>query len=184
MITGGSGGSNTLTGLAFEGKVDFQKWLSSIEGYRVAPSEKSAGVEVFFDDTLVARCFRKHDLYKFLKENAVDWKEILSKKLLPDDAIVVTASKTLFVIEVKYQQVAGSVDEKLQTCDFKRRQYVKLVSALGLHVEYVYVLNNWFKKPEYQDVLDYIEHVNCHYQFGGLPISWLGLPTRASALPS
>jgi hypothetical protein len=50
-------------------------------------------------------------------------------------------------IEVKYQQVAGSVDEKLQTCDFKLKQYLKLVASLGIKVEYVYVLNNWFKKP-------------------------------------
>jgi hypothetical protein len=51
-------------------------------------------------------------------------------------------SKTLFIIEVKYQQVAGSVDEKLQTCDFKRKQYLKLVRSLELKVEYVYVLSN------------------------------------------
>ena len=44
--------------------------------------------------------------------------------------------ETLFIIEVKYQQLAGSVDEKLQTCDFKRKQYLKLVNYLGLKVEY------------------------------------------------
>jgi hypothetical protein len=43
--------------------------------------------------------------------------------------------------------VAGSVDEKLQTCDFKRKQYLKLVQPLGIKVEYVYVLNDWFKQP-------------------------------------
>ena len=78
---------------------------------------------------------------------------------------------------MKYQQVAGSVDEKLQTCDFKRKQYLKLVSSLGLKVEYVYVLNDWFAHPSYQDVLDYIHSVNCHYQFNALPLAWLGLPT-------
>lgn len=42
------------------------------------------------------------------------------KKLLPDDSIYVILNNTFFIIECKYQQVGGSVDEKLQTCDFKR----------------------------------------------------------------
>ncbi|MCX7862494.1 MAG: hypothetical protein N2449_05820 [Bacteroidales bacterium] len=95
---------------------------------------------------------------------------------MPDDAILVIIRETLFIIEVKYQQVPGSVDEKLQTCDFKRKQYLKLVTPLGYRVEYVYVLNDWFKKPEYKDVLNYIQSVNCHYKFNELPLSWLGLP--------
>jgi len=113
-----------------------------------------------------------------LEEEGVNWKPILSKKLLPDDALLVIVRETLFIIEVKYQQVAGSVDEKLQTCDFKRKQYIKLVASLGLKVEYVYVFNDWFKKTEYKDVLDYIHSVNCYYKFNELPLSWLGLPTR------
>jgi hypothetical protein len=43
-------------------------------------------------------------------------------------------------------------------------------------VEYVYVLNDWFKDPCYRDVLAYIQSVNCHYKFGSLPLAWLGLP--------
>lgn len=111
-----------------------------------------------------------------MEENGIDWKLIISRKLLPDDALLVIVRETLFIIEVKYQQVAGSVDEKLQTCDFKRKQYLKLVTPLGLRVEYVYVLSDWFKKPEYKDVLEYIQSVNCHYKFNELPLSWLGLP--------
>ena len=103
----------------------------------------------------------------------------MSKKLLPDDALLVIVRETLFIIEVKYQQVAGSVDEKLQTCDFKRKQYLKLVSNLGLKVEYVYVLNDWFKHESYKDVLAYIHSVNCHYKFNALPLSWLGLPNES-----
>jgi len=62
-------------------------------------------------------------------------------------------------------------------CDFKRKQYQKLVRPLGLRVEYVYVLSDWFRKPEYKDVLEYIESVNCHYIFNTLPLAWLGLPS-------
>lgn len=92
---------------------------------------------------------KKHQLYKFLAENGVDWKKHLSKKLLPDNCIYVIVNNTAFILEVKHQQIAGSVDEKLQTCDFKKKQYVKLFSQLNYKVEYCYVLDSWFRKPEY-----------------------------------
>lgn len=182
MKTGGFGGANTLTGLKFERSVDFQKLLGAMPGYELKKVEGKAGTGVFFEGNLVARCFRKHDFYDFLNEShvKVDWSSIISKKLLPDDALLVIVRETLFIIEIKYQQVNGSVDEKLQTCDFKRKQYLKLVSSLGLKVEYVYVLNDWFKKPAYKDVLDYIHSVNCHYRFNELPLAWLGLPIKES----
>ncbi|MCX7940739.1 MAG: hypothetical protein N2555_03070 [Endomicrobia bacterium] len=178
MKKGGYGGNKTLTGLNFEKKTDLYKLLSKIPGYKVEKSAVRAGVDVYFENKLVARCFRKYEFYKFLEENNIDWKKIISKKLLPDDSILVIIRDTLFIIEVKYQQVSGSVDEKLQTCDFKRKQFLKLVTPLGLRVEYVYVLSDWFKKPEYKDVLDYIQSVNCHYVFNEIPLSWLGLPTK------
>ncbi len=178
MKTGGIGGANTQTGLNFERKVDFQKLLGAIARYEIKKVSGKAGMGVFFEGKLVARCFRKHDFYQYLTEESVEWRGLISKKLLPDDALLVIVRETLFIIEVKYQQVAGSVDEKLQTCDFKRKQYLKLVSSLGLKVEYVYVLSDWFKKPEYKDVLEYIHSVNCHYRFNELPLAWLGLPVR------
>ena len=180
MKTGGYGGNTTLTGLNFEKKVDFHTLMRSIPGYELKKLPDKAGLGVFFENKLVARCFRKHDFYKFLYEEHIDWENIITKKLLPDDALLVIVRETLFIIEVKYQQVAGSVDEKLQTCDFKRKQYLKLVASLGIKVEYVYVLSDWFKKSEYKDVLDYIHSVNCHYKFNELPLSWLGLPTKKS----
>jgi len=178
MKTGGVGGANTLTGLSFEKKVDFQELLGRISGYQVKKLSDKAGMGVYFEGKLVARCFRKHDFYQFLTESKVGWRSLISKKLLPDDALLVIVRETLFIIEVKYQQVGGSVDEKLQTCDFKRKQYLKLVNSLGLKVEYVYVLCDWFKKPEYKDVLEYIHSVNCHYRFNELPLAWLGLPSK------
>ena len=142
MKTGGTGGARTLTGLRFERKVDFSTLLQQIQGYDLKKTQGQAGYGIYFEGELIARCFKKYDFYKFLEECKIDWKNILSKRLLPDDALLVIIRETLFIIEVKYQEVAGSVDEKLQTCDFKRKQYVKLVSQLNLKVEYVYVLND------------------------------------------
>ena len=176
MKEGRLGGANTLTGLHFERKVDFLALIEAVPGYVVKIIAGKVGSGIYFQNKLVARCFKKYDFYRFLSEQQIEWKNLISKKLLPDDALLVIIRETLFIIEVKYQQVSGSVDEKLQTCDFKRKQYQKLVSPLELKVEYVYVLCDWFKKAEYKDVLDYINSVNCHYKFNELPLAWLGLP--------
>lgn len=170
MKKGGIGGSNTITGLIYEGKVDLTTYLSQQKGYDVS------GNEVFYNGELVAYVFKKHGFYKFLKENGVDWKCIISRKLLPDNCLYVIVNNTLYVIEVKNQNVGGSVDEKLQTCDFKRKQYIKLLSQLNIEVEYVYILSQWFKQPCYKDVLDYIISVNCYYYFDYIPLNKLGLP--------
>lgn len=177
MKKGGTGGGLTKTGLEYEGRVDFATALAKIPGYEIIDENKTPGFIVKYCGEEVARLFKKYAFYGFLEEHKIDWESKISKRLLPDDALLVIVRETLFIIEVKYQQVAGSVDEKLQTCDFKRKQYLKLVSEIGLKVEYVYVLNDWFKSPSYKDTLDYIHSVNCHYKFNELPLSWLGLPS-------
>ena len=128
----------------------------------------------------VARSYRKYDLYKYLELKGVNYKKIVSRKLLPDDAIYVIINNTLFIVEMKYQEGVGSVDEKLQTCDFKKKQYKKLMAPLNIEVEYIYVLSDWFRKPEYKDVLDYIISVGCQYYFQYLPLQKLGLPVPSS----
>lgn len=170
MIKNGKGGGNTITGLIFEGKTDLATFLNNQEGYEVSNEV------VFYNGEEIARIFKKHGFYKYLKKVGVDWTKIISKKLLPDDSIYVIANNTLFIIECKYQQVGGSVDEKLQTCDFKKKQYQKLMAPLNIDVEYIYLLSDWFKNPKYKDVLDYIISVNCHYYFEYIPLKKLGLP--------
>lgn len=174
MIKNGKGGGNTKTGLVFEGKTDLATFLNCQNGYLVKD-----GI-VFYKNEKVARIFKKHTFYKFLEEVGVDWNKIISKKLLPDDSIYVITNNTLFIIECKYQQVAGSVDEKLQTCDFKRKQYQKLMAPLNIDVEYIYLLSDWFKDCKYKDVLDYIISMNCHYYFEYIPLAKLGLPVPSS----
>ena len=124
----------------------------------------------------VARSYRKHGLYKYLSSHGVNYRKHISKRLLPDEALYVIVRNTLYIIEMKFQKVVGSVDEKLQTCDFKKKQYKKLMSQLNIEVEYIYILDDWFKKPEYKDTLDYIISVGCQYYFKYLPLKKLGLP--------
>ncbi|EAJ0468248.1 hypothetical protein CA700_00420 [Campylobacter upsaliensis] len=170
MIANGIGGANTKTGLVFEGKVDLAAFLSRQSGYIVDSDGR-----VFYDDELVAQIFKKHKFYSFLQDRGLNWRDIISKKLLPDDSIYIIINNTFFIIECKFQQVAGSVDELL-VCDFNKKQYQKLLSNLNMEVEYVYLLSNWFRKPEYRDVLDYIISVNCRYYFEYIPLQIFGLP--------
>jgi hypothetical protein len=175
MKKDGIGGANTLTGLVFEGKTDLETFLNKQKGYKSTKNENGF-TEVFFNEKSVAYIFKKHDLYRFLDSRGVDWKAILSKKLLPDDSIYVIVNNLLYIIEIKYQQVAGSTDEKLQTCDFKKKQYKKLLAPLNIDVEYIYLLSDWFKKPEYKDALNYIISVGCSYYFEYIPLNKFNLP--------
>lgn len=174
MRKNGVGGANTKTGLAFEGVTSLEEFLAGQEGFTIKTNRQKVH-EVHVNGGLAAYVFKKSALYKFLDSEGVDWKDILSKKLLPDDALYVPKSKTLFIIECKYQEVEGSVDEKLQTCDFKRKQYLKLMKLLGANVEYIYLLNDWFKNPKYKDVLEYINEVGCHYYFNAVDLKRFGL---------
>jgi hypothetical protein len=167
----GVGGANTKTGLVFEGKTDLATFLNSQVGYEVL-----ADGTVTYLGEAVGRIFKKSGLYKFLAEFGIDWTKILSKRLFPDDSVFVVINNTLFIIECKFQQVEGSVDEKLQTCDFKKKQYQKLLAQANIQVEYIYLLSDWFKNPKYKDVLDYIISVGCHFYFEYVPLTQLGLP--------
>ncbi|MEH7336383.1 hypothetical protein V7161_27545 [Neobacillus drentensis] len=171
MIKGGIGGSSTKTGLVFEQRLDFRKVLEEIKGYKVQ------GDQIYFNGQLVALLVGKNKLYKeFLDKRDLNWKIIISKKLLPDEAIYVYSSNVLHIIEMKFQSSAGSVDEKLQTCDFKKKQYTKLLKPLGIEPQYTYILNDWYKQQCYNDVLDYIESVGCNYFFNEISLEFLGLP--------
>ncbi|MEK7203274.1 MAG: hypothetical protein AAB653_03085 [Patescibacteria group bacterium] len=170
MINKGKGGGNTITGLNFERGHDITSLVKKLKGYSVKNNI------IYFNNKEVARSYKKYGLYFYLKSQGVDYTTLISKKLLPDEAVYVICNNTLFIIEMKFQKVVGSVDEKLQTCDFKKKQYRKLMAPLNIEVEYIYILNDWFKKPMYKDTLDYVISVGCQYYFHYLPLQKLGLP--------
>jgi hypothetical protein len=171
MIRGGKGGSRTLTGLEFEKRVDLRAQFDSLPGYEVR------GNDLFFNKKIVARVYKKEEIYsKLLKAFRIDWKNYISSKLLPDETIFIRKNNTIYIIEMKFQHTSGSVDEKLQTCDFKKKQYIKLFSKTKIRVEYTYILSDWFKHKRYSDVMKYIESVGCSYFFEELPFDFLGLP--------
>lgn len=171
MRKNGIGGANTKTGLYFEGEVDFLTFIKKQKNYSVKETT------IYYNGKEVAQSFKKQGLYRYLEKRGIDYNKFISKKLLPDDVIFVIVNNTFFILEIKFQEVSGSTDEKLQTCDFKIKQYRKLLSQLNVEVKYIYILNDWFKNPSYKDVLDYIISIDgCYYYFNYLPLQKIGLP--------
>ncbi len=169
MIKGGKGGGETTkTGLQFERDTSLAKALVNA-GFIVTDGA------IVRSDRRVGQLLEGHKLYKFLDGQDVDWRSIISSKLLPDEAVLSNRTRKLTIVEKKWQQVGGSVDEKLQTCGFKLRQYRRLFEPLGAEVQYVYLLNDWFTQPRYQDVLDYIKEVGADFHFKSLPLELLDL---------
>jgi len=167
MNSHGGGANTNRFGLKFEQDTKLEDSLRNA-GYTVVNQKVYSGVQC------VALVASKHELYRsLLAPNGIDWREQISKKLLPDEALYVFATNTVFIIEKKFQRSNGSVDEKLQTCDFKKRQYEKLLQPLGVKVEYLYVCNDWFRRDEYRDVHRYIEDVGCQIFFNEIPVNVL-----------
>lgn len=168
MIRGGKGGDSTKTGIRFEKGIKLKDSFLRVPGFTIHHDK------VYRNGVYVGQLCGKNGIYKkILEPRGVEYYKFLSKKLLPDDAVLI--GNTLYIVEAKFQTVSGSVDEKLQTCDFKKKQYTRLFETLGIDVQYVYVLNGWFMKPEYMDVLAYVKAVGCHYYFEQIPLSFLGL---------
>ena len=131
---------NTSTGLRFEERVQMQE-----EGIDIS----------------------KNKLYTFLKNKGINWADYISRQLKPDEAYYDEENNKVIIYEKKYQQTEGSADEKPQTCAFKIYEFRKLFSSLNVtDISYIYIFNDWFKKPKYKDMLDYIKSVDgCDYIF-------------------
>lgn len=165
----GGGSKTNLNGLHFEQTTSLNDALINI-GYIIKDNS------IYKDDKLVGISAPKHALYKkILEPKGIDFKKVISKKLLPDEAFYNMQNNTVYIIEKKFQNRNGSVDEKLQTCPFKKMQYEKLFSPINIKVEYIYVLNDWFKQEKYSDVLEYITSSRCHYYYNEIPLDFLNL---------
>jgi hypothetical protein len=164
----GGGARTNVNGLSFEQTTSLREIFLQKSDFKVI------GDDVIRDGKKVGQLCEKNKIYKnILEPQNIEYRRIVSKKLLPDEAILV--GDTMYIIEKKFQSGSGSVDEKLQTCDFKKKQYAKLLATVNLKVEYIYFLNDWFLRSEYDDVKEYITEVGCQYYFDELPLSAIGL---------
>ena len=169
--TYGGGNQTNINGLKFEQETSLNQALLKLKGYSINE------YKVFYNGVEIGLSVPQTKLYtKFLKERGINYKEYISKQYRPDEALYLYNTNTMYIIEKKFQHGAGSVDEKLQTCDFKKMVFTKLLAPLNIKVEYIYVLCDWFKKDCYNDVLEYIRSKNCYYFYNEIPLTQLSLP--------
>ena len=111
----------------------------------------------------------KCELYKIMKdikEIKIDLEPAAGCKN-PDEAYIALTEKRLYIIEKKFQQTSGSVDEKIQTGVFKKYHYGQLFP--NFTISYIYCLSDWFKKPEYKSVIQYLKDNQIQIFWGAEP---------------
>ena len=166
----GGGAVTNLNGLHFEQLTSLNEALQRV-GFDV--NERG---EVRWNGMVVALSAPKTKLYsRILIPRRVRWEDHISRQLQPDEALLNLSNNTIYIIEKKFQRAAGSVDEKLQTCDFKLKQYMKLFNPIGIEVKYVFVVNDFFEDPKYVDVIQYIRETGSFLFFNEIPIDFLAL---------
>jgi hypothetical protein len=168
----GGGAATNRNGLKFERETSLKDAFSKQTRYEVHKGDK------IFDTHTNKEVGQLYDTWgafyrNLITANGINYQDILSRQLQPDDAILV--GSTLYIIEKKYQESKGSADEKLQTCAFKKSQYTRLVEDLNLTVEYYYLLSDWFYNDIYRDVKNYILEAGCKFFYKEIPLSELGL---------
>lgn len=163
----GGGAQTNAHGLHFEQITSLDNALCQA-GYVVQDCK------VYRNNQPIGMSVPKRRLYTmFLEPNGIDYRRINSKQWQPDECYINFEHKIAFIIEKKFQNKSGSVDEKIQGCHFKKREYEKLFKPLGFSVEYLYVFNDWFHDKSYKDTLDYIIAMGCHYYFNEIPLAFL-----------
>lgn len=80
----------------------------------------------------------------------------------PDECYIDKENKIMFILEKKFQQVGGSVCEKIQTPDFKIWQYNRTFPEYT--IIYIYCLSKWFENNCIAE-LEYLEYKN-------IPVFW------------
>ena len=81
----------------------------------------------------------------------------------PDDVYIDEENRVIFILEMKFQQVGGSVCEKIQTPDFKKWQYNR--TFLEYEIVYIYCLSDWFKL-NCQAEIEYLKYKKIPYFWG------------------
>jgi len=165
----GGGAQTNANGLKFEQTTSLSAALEKA-GYMVF------GDSIYRDGQEIGVSVPQKRLYtQFLNPRGIRYEDYNSKEWRPDEAFINFENHTAYIVEKKFQNTAGSVDEKLPNCHFKKVEYQKLFASLGYHVEFIYIFNDWFKDPRYRDALAYIQMMGCHYYFNEIPLEALGL---------
>lgn len=157
-----AGGANTnVNGLSYEDKTDLScLYISCIQEKK--EKKRTIKFEGYNEELINVNKSALHKYMSDIGEKNINLQPAAGCKE-PDEAYIDNSKKAVYIIEKKFQQTPGSVDEKLQTGPFKKHHYSKLFPNYKVH--YIYCLSDWFKREEYTSVLEYLSDSN-------IPIFW------------
>lgn len=156
----GAGGKNTnknglpyesLTELSSELNVISNNFYSSVIAFRINP-------DIHFISA------KQSNLFKCMSNKIDSTVPKAHGCKNPDECFINEHTKTIFIIEKKFQQVSGSVCEKIQTPDFKLWQYSRTFPEYK--IIYIYCLSDWFK-DNCKAELEYLEVKQIPVFWGG-----------------
>ena len=131
----GAGGANTnVNGLSYEDKTNLEPLYTVLKTEKIDKKTELKTIKFpNYEISLINA--NKSKLYKYLKgineknttlQPAAGCKE-------PDEAYIDNVRKIIFIIEKKFQQTEGSVDEKIQTGPFKKFHYSQQFPNYKIH---------------------------------------------------
>lgn len=157
----GAGGANTnRNGLSYEEMTDLTSEYMCHKIIDSKPKTAELSFHAYPQNMFVTT--RQAGLFKYMKDAIDTTVDKAHGCKNPDECYIHIETNTIIIIEKKFQQVSGSVCEKIQTADFKRRHYKR--SFPGHKIVYIYCLSDWFKlncKAE----LEYLSEIN-------IPVFW------------
>lgn len=153
----GAGGCNTnKNGLPYEEMTDLK------DKYNILSKEKNHNIIEFNGSIKHYKACKQSNVFKCMNEHI---NETICKAhgcKNPDECFIDDNDKIMFIIEKKFQNVGGSVCEKIQTPDFKIWQYSRTFPTYN--IVYIYCLSDWF-------------YINCkaelqYLEYKKIPIFW------------
>ena len=154
----GAGGANTnKNGLPYEELTDLHN------NYQIIASNNEYNIIKFKNNENEYMATKQYGLFKCMKDE-LDTSICKAHGCKnPDECFIDKNRKTIFIIEKKFQQVGGSVCEKIQTPDFKVWQYRRTFPLY--QIVYIYCLSEWFK-DNCKAELEYLQHKKIAVFFG------------------
>jgi hypothetical protein len=158
----GAGGANTnKSGLPYEELTELK------QKYTIIKSNKYHKIIKFLDSDKEFKMSKQSGFFKCMNDKINNKIEKAHGCKNPDECFIDEETKKIFIIEKKFQQVSGSVCEKIQTPDFKIWQYSRTFPEYK--IIYIYCLSDWFKE-NCKAELEYLKHKK-------IPVFW-GIDTE------
>ena len=160
----GGGAKTNTNGLKFERDTDFSELVDSLPNYEVKEidfkdKKVTKGFDVFRigEEKPIGKIMPQYRFYDFLKELEIE--NTNSKQWKPDEVFINFENHTVYIVEKKWQESEGSVDEKLLGFGNKRRIYQRLLDSVHegepFSVQFIFVGNkSFFGQDKYRDTFE------------------------------